>query len=136
MGAWGSGIFGNDTAADWAFALEEANDASFIEGTLAKVLAVGAEYLQASEAEEGLAAAEAVARMKGNWGGRDAYTEPMDKWIEKANIAPSDDLVRKAVAVVERVQSEPSELLELWAEGDEFEAWKAAVTDLRCRLDA
>jgi hypothetical protein len=134
MGAWGAGIFENDTASDWAFGLEGATDASLIERTLTKVLAVGAQYLEARDAEEGLAAAEAVARMRGNWGGRDAYTEPMDKWIETVKIAPGDELVQKALAVVRRVLSEPSELMELWAESDEFDTWKAALEDLRSRL--
>ncbi len=134
MGAWGPGTFENDTASDWAFGLEEATDASLIVRTLAKVLAVGPQYLEAPHAEEGLAAAEAVARMRGNWGGRDAYTEPMDKWIETVNIVPGDALVQKALAVVRRVLSEPSELMELWAESDEFDAWKAALEDLRSRL--
>jgi hypothetical protein len=134
MGAWGPGIFENDTASDWAFGLEGAKDTSLIERTLAKVLAVGDQYLEAPDAEEGLAAAEAVARLTGNWGGRDAYTEPMDKWIEKVHISPGARLVQTAVAVVERVLSQPSELLELWAGSDEFDAWKTALGDLRSRL--
>jgi hypothetical protein len=54
------------------FGLEGVNDTSLVESTLEKVIGVGAEYLQAPEAEEGLAAAETVARMKGQWGREDA----------------------------------------------------------------
>ncbi len=136
MGAWGSGVFENDTASDWALGLEAATDTSLIEGALTKVLEVGSEYLEAPDAEEGLAAAEAVARMTGNWGRRDAYTEPMDRWIERVNITPRDQLVQQAIAVVVRVLSPPSELLELWAEGHEFDAWKTALANLRSRLGA
>jgi uncharacterized protein DUF4259 len=51
MGAWGTGIFDNDTACDWAYGLKETNDLSLIESALDKVLTVGAEYLNASETE-------------------------------------------------------------------------------------
>lgn len=134
MGAWELGIFDNDTASDWAFGLDEVRDTSVIEGALAKVLEVGAEYLEAPAAEEGLAAAEAIARMRGNWGARDTHTELMDRWIEAVNIRPRDELVDDAVAVVARVLAEPSELLELWIESDDFDAWKVALANLRPRL--
>ena len=134
MGAWGSGIFENDTASDWALSLEEARDASLIDETLKTVLSVGGDYLDASVAEEGLAAAEAVARLKGRWGTRDAYTEPMDKWVERYNRPPSVELLRNALSVVDRVLSAPSELLELWEESDDAGAWRASIDDLRARL--
>src|ERR671935_100774 len=70
----------NDTASDWAFGLEGTSDTALIDAALNAVLEVGGEYLEAPVAEEGLAAAETVARMKGQWGVRDAYTEPMDTW--------------------------------------------------------
>jgi hypothetical protein len=38
--------------------------------------------------------------------------------------------------VVDRVLSEPSELLEVWSESEEFDAWKASVANLRARLGA
>ncbi len=133
MGAWGSGVFENDAASDWALGLAEVRDTSLIDDTLAKVTNVGAEYLQGPDAEEGLAAAETVARMKGQWGTRDAHTEAVDRWVERLNRTPSSELVRKAVAVVDRILSEPSELLEMWAESEEFDAWKTSISNLRAR---
>jgi hypothetical protein len=38
MGTWGTGAFDNDTAADWLYALEEVDDLSLIETTIASVL--------------------------------------------------------------------------------------------------
>jgi len=58
MGAWDTTSFGNDTANDWAYGLLESNDFSLIEATLQKVLDFGDEYLEAPEAEEGIAASE------------------------------------------------------------------------------
>jgi|SRR5262245_15364262 len=135
MGAWGSGIFENDTASDWALTLEESTDPSLIADTLKSVLEIGGQYLEAPIAEEGLAAAEAVARMNGQWGTRDAYTEPMDRWIARYNQPPSGELVRNAIAVIDRVLSQPSELLELWTEVDECRSWSASLADLRARLN-
>jgi len=43
-----------------------------------------------------------------------------------------EDIVQAALAVIDRVLSPPSELLELWDEGDASE-WRAAVDELRKR---
>jgi hypothetical protein len=134
MGAWGTGIFDNDTACDWAYDLEEASDLSLIESTLDKVLNVGADYLDADEAQEALAAAEAIARQKGNWGIRDSYTETMDKWVETIRLTPPQALVEKALKAIERLLSGPSELFELWGESEDFTAWEESVKDLSRRL--
>ena len=136
MGAWGTGSFDNDTACDWAYDLKETSDLSLIEGALDKVLNIGGEYLGASVAEEALAAAEAVARLKGNWGIRDSYTETMDRWVETTRLTPPQALVEKALRAIERSLSGPSELLELWGETEEFTAWEESVKDLIKRLSA
>ena len=136
MGAWGTGIFDNDTACDWAYGLEETNDLSLIESALDKVLNIGGEYLDAGDAEVALAAAETVARLKGNWGIRDSYTEAMDKWVETARLTPSQTIIEKALRAIERTLSGPSELLELWGETEDFIAWEESVKDLNKRLSA
>jgi hypothetical protein len=136
MGGWGTGIFDNDTACDWAYGLKETNDLSLIESALDKVLKVGAEYLDAREAEEALAAAETVARLKGNWGIRDSYTEKMDEWVETTRLTPPQALIEKALKAIERTLSGPSELLELWGEVEGFIAWEESVKDLSRRLKA
>jgi hypothetical protein len=35
--------------------------------------------------------------------------------------------------VLDRILEEPSELLDLWQESEEFETWRAAVQDLKAR---
>jgi Domain of unknown function (DUF4259) len=134
MGAWGTGIFDNDTACDWAYELEGQRDLGVIERTLDTVLEIGDGYLEASESEEALAAAEALARLQGHWGVRDSYTETMDAWVETVGLTSPPALVRKAQAAIDRILAADSGLAELWAESDEFEAWKAAVAELRGRL--
>lgn len=83
MGAWGVGSFENDNAVDWTYGLEGKSDLSFIETTLDKVLNWGASYLEAPDAEEAIAAAEAVARLLGRFGVRDAYTTSIDNWVSQ-----------------------------------------------------
>jgi hypothetical protein len=135
MGAWGVGTFDNDTACDWAYGLEEADDFTLVRGTLDRVLTVGGDYLDSDTACEGLAACEVIARLKGKWGVRNPYTETVDKWVEGHASLPYEGLVPLASAVIDRVLMKPSELLELWEEGDATD-WKRAVQDLRGRVEA
>jgi hypothetical protein len=136
MGTWGAGTLDNDTAVDWMYGLGEVGDLSLIEGTLNRALTVGGAYLEAPDAEEALAAAEAVARMLGNFGVRNDYTETMDAWVAYMNRLPPPELVTKAQRIVARIQEPPSELLELWAKNDKSEAWSRSLADLTRRLGA
>ena len=134
MGTWDTGTFDNDTAADWAWTLAEQDDLSLVEAALDAVLAAGDAYLEAPEAEEALAAAEVLARLRGRWGVRNAYTEPVDTWVEAHPLVPPAALVEKAQRAIARVRTPPSELLELWEEaGDDLAAWQAALDDLATR---
>jgi hypothetical protein len=133
MGAWGTGIFDNDTACDWAYELEGQHDLGVIERALDEVLD-GDDAPDADIGEEALAAAEALARLQGHWGIRNSYTERMDAWVETAGLVPPPALVRKAHAAIDRILGADSELAELWGESDEFDGWKAAVAELRGRL--
>jgi hypothetical protein len=133
MGTWGSGAFQNDTAADWAFELETAEDLSPVLLAITGVLQVGDEYLDVDDACCALAACEVVARLKGNWGTRDAYSEPVDLWVEAHPETPRPDLVKGALAAIDRILKPPSELLELWQEED-AEEWIGSVEELRRRV--
>jgi hypothetical protein len=136
MGTWGAGPLDNDTAMDWMYGLGEVADLSLIEGTLDRALACGDAYLDAADAEEGIAAAEAVARLLGNFGVRNDHTRPMDDWVSWMPEKPPLALLEKAWRLVARVQREPSELLDLWAGKGEADAWLRALADLKLRLGA
>ena len=136
MGTWGAGTLDNDTAVDWMYGLGEVGDLSLIEGTLDRALAAGGENLEAPDAEEALAAAEAVARMLGNFGVRNDYTQTMDAWVAYMNRLPPPDLVAKAQRIVARIQQQPSELLDRWTKTDKSEAWSRSLADLTMRLGA
>jgi hypothetical protein len=134
MGAWGSGSFDNDTACDWAYEIEGAEDLSPVEETIAGVLAAGSDYLDTDDACRALAACEVVARLKGNWGKRDAYSKGVDQWVQDHPALPPAELVRDALRAIDRILQPPSELLELWDEGGTNGEWHAAVDDLRTRV--
>jgi hypothetical protein len=136
MGAWDHTTFGNDDACDWGGDLRSRDDLSFVEETLDVVLDAGGEYLEAPEASEAIAAAEVIARLQGHFGIRDAYTESVDQWVAAHPLTVPPALARKAHAALDRILAEPSELLELWAESEDFEQWKAAVAGLRGRIHA
>jgi hypothetical protein len=134
MGAWGTGIFDNDTACDWAYLLEESKDLSVVEAALEKVLAVGPGYLEAPDAEEALAAGEVVARLQGNFSEKNSYTGTVDTWVAENNLGVSPGLARKSLAAIDRILSGPSEIVELWKESDEYGAWKACIDNLKSRI--
>src|SRR5260370_26552304 len=134
MGAWAHDTFDNDTACDWAFGLEKVNDLSLVTGALAGILETGNDYLDSDAACEGLAACEVIARLKGNWGVRNAYTEPVDNWVSAHPIPVSAALAQQAAAVIDRVLSPPSELLDLWGDGKDPQEWHEAVSNLRARV--
>ena len=133
MGAWGTGVFDNDTACDWAYGLEGQTDLGLIERTLDVALA-NDEGLDASDAEEALAAAETVARLQGHWGVRNSYTANVDAWVEKIGLQPSPALARKAHAAIDHVLGETSEIVELWEDSAELDEWKRVVDELRSRI--
>ena len=102
MGVWGTGTFENDTACDWAGDLESATDVSPVVETLARVIEGGDDYLDADAGCEALAACEVVARLKGNWGVRDAYTETLDAWVREHATTPSVEMISQALAAIDR----------------------------------
>jgi hypothetical protein len=131
MGTWDASSFGNDAANDWAYDLESCDDLSHIDATLQRTVATGSDYLEASDAQEAIAAAEVLAWLLGRPTPVDAYTDKVAKWVAAHPIQPPPATRQKALLALERIQHEPSELLELW-EGDAD--WTSSVADLRTRL--
>lgn len=118
MGTWSLEPFGNDTACDWAYDLEESTDLSLIQQAFAKVLAADKEegYVDADDGQEALAALEVVFKLKDKGTQSDSYTEGVDHWVQQhPQPIPQTliDLAQQALAVL---SSEKSELTELWEE--------------------
>ena len=119
MGAWDTGTFDNDTACDWSYRLDECDDLSVVWSAIEEVFR--GEYVDSNVACHALAAAEVVARMKGNWGERSVYSETVDQWVHRHTaIQVPQKLPPRCVEAIERILAPDSELNELWKESESY----------------
>ncbi len=140
MGAWGTGIFDNDPAGDWACELEEA-DFTFVRDSIETVLEEADHYIEVDVGCMGLAACEVVAMLKGNPGAEseDGMTAPalerVNQWVKQNPQTIDDELIQQCLQVVDAVKGKDSESAELWEEAEEdYAQWIQVVDDLRSRL--
>ncbi|MER5205249.1 DUF4259 domain-containing protein [Streptomyces sp. NPDC002825] len=131
MGTWDIGPFDNDTAADFSYRVDEAPEdkrAGVLLAAFREVTTTGEEYLDSDLAVEAIASAALVAAQCP--GGEPVTTS---YGPEKPLPALPAELRPAAVEALDRILTEPSELLELWEESD-GEEWKAGVRRLRAVL--
>jgi hypothetical protein len=133
MGAWAEDAFGNDTACDWAGDFMENPSLDAVKEAIDCVI-TSEEYLDSDVACEGLVACEIVARLKGSWGEKSAYSEEIDKWVESTSTEPSVELVTAAEKAIVRILGEASELQELWGEDGKNEKWHSGMNRLLERV--
>ncbi|MER5363214.1 DUF4259 domain-containing protein [Streptomyces sp. NPDC002785] len=131
MGTWDIGHFDNDTAADFSGHLDAAPQdkrAELIRDALTAAAGT-TDYLDSDEAVVAVAAAALVAaQCPGGEPVTTAYgpDEPLPELpVELRGLA---------VQALDRVVTEPSELLELWSEGGHGEPWKEGIGRLRAIL--
>ncbi|WP_248741612.1 MULTISPECIES: DUF4259 domain-containing protein [unclassified Pseudomonas] len=132
MGTWSIHAFGNDEAADFAIELSESSNLDLIQSALEDVIAAD-EYLEAPEADRGIAAAAVLALLNGQEI-PGALDEALSTWVKSQTTKPSSALLTKAQVVIERVLSENSELAELWIESDEYESWQDGLRLIKASL--
>jgi hypothetical protein len=133
MGAWGVDAFDNDSANDWAYGLNDVDDLSLIESAIDDIVEDEEDYLDADLATDALAACEVLARLLGNAGKHNAFTEKVNAWVAAHPLKPPATLIRRAHKAIDRIAGDESELHELWSESGDA-AWLASVNDLRSRL--
>lgn len=131
MGAWGHGVFDNDSALDWFAEVQEVGvDAVRDALSFVTDLEEG-EYLEVDEASAALAAAEFVAEALGR--GDDRLSgEPM-AWLEAHRAEVGSIGAALARQAVERLFAN-SELRDLWNENGANTPWHIDVRDLIARL--
>ena len=134
MGTWSHEPFGNDTASDWAYDLEEQKDFSLVAQAIQGVLDNGQDYLDADLAVEAIAAVEVLAKALGRGTQTDAYTEKVDAWLASIKAKPSADLLSGAQAALARIMGPDSELKELWEDSEDFENWVSSIKALQTAL--
>ena len=123
MGTWSGEPFGNDTAADFAWELDEQKRWGIVRQALREAIRSEAP-LDADTAVVAIAAAEVVAHGLGRPTQSDSYTESVESFVGRAR-RPSRWLVRDAQRAIAAATSEEGELAELWREEDAQE-WRAA----------
>lgn len=137
MGAWDEGPFDNDTAADWVYEFEDADQAAGlarIQGTLAEVANVGSDvFLDSDAGTEAVAAAEVVAAIRGLAVERSPYNEGALDWVTRTAPAADQALVDLAVSALDRVVAAGSELAELWDVAGST-SWRTSVAARRASL--
>lgn len=134
MGAWGTGLFENDDALDFAGDVVERGGLALVENVLVELLDMGDEYIEAPEAEQALVAAEIVAALAGRPAAE--YPDELAEWLDELDAVPDEALVDTARRTVQRVLTPPSELLELWEEAgeDDYAEWRVGVEAIAARL--
>jgi hypothetical protein len=132
MGTWGIKTFDNDGNSDWLWDLEETDDASLLEESLAPR---SEDYLEAPDGEVILAAAEIINGIKN--GPREGLPDEALDWITAHKNLDVSKLLPKAIRMIDRLLGEKSELKELWQENKEdFPLWLADVNDLKNQLSS
>lgn len=142
MGTWGTGSFENDTAGDWIWELKPPKKSllgklkdpfAYPMAAIDRLLQSDL-YLEASECDEAIAAAECIAAANGS--PPPNPPEELTAWLTSLNgLNPEPAMNEQAIRAVSTIRNnEQSELRELWAESEEVDLWLAAIDDLITRL--
>lgn len=129
MGAWGIGVFENDSALDWIYELNSIKDVSGLQQYFD--LVISQQYAEIDESCFALAAAEVVAALVG----AEATDLPgeVKQWVSDHPLKVSLDQRKTAVQAVDLVLSS-SEAQELWSGADEYNEWRSLLNHLISRL--
>jgi len=132
MGTWSEEPFGNDTAADWAWELDEADSWDVVTDVLQEYL--GDDKTDTGADEVAVAAAAVVAHGAGLALSEAEDTESVEGFLARVG-APPASAVTAARAALDKVGGQ-SELAELWEDADELDEWRATLARVRDALPA
>jgi hypothetical protein len=133
MGAWSAEPFGNDSAADWAWELDDSTDWQVVEDAFREVLDVG-DAIDADVASNAIGAAETVAQGLGRATQDDSFTESVGAFVARVS-RPGAETVRLALAALAAATGPTSELTELWEDSGR-EEWDRANARIAAALTA
>ena len=132
MGAWSHEPFGNDTACDWAYELEESEGYAVIEDAFNQIIEMSTEeYIDADIGCVAHAAAEVLAKSFGRGIEEEDIPEAVEKWLEQNKNKTNPALIPKAIRALKLLTSESSELNELWQESDYYTEWTSNIDELK-----
>ncbi len=130
MGSWNNKPFGNDTALDWFYDLEQSKSPhEMILNTLNKVLQQNES--DSSEEEEAIAAVSIIASsaeepIKG-------CSAEIKSWINISGFSATSELKKLSVKALDHILND-SELHNLWEESDGLVAWEKQLIKLKNEL--
>lgn len=133
MGAWGHGVFDDDTAYD---ALDDLRASSDIVTDMEKYFdaVIGAEYVEYDEGIYALVSAAVIDSVISETGYR-CDDETYCKWIGTLKGVDLVPLREKAIAAIDAVISDDSELKGLWEENEElYHLWREDKLTIQKRI--
>ena len=127
MGAWGTGVFEDDTSCDLLCDALEDDAKKFIQETISSQ---DAEYLEYTEGHAFIVSG-VIADSILNQASYDHETEGFDEWMDQQQPDSLLEFVPDIVTGLKRVISEDSELNELWQENEEeYPEWKSNIEEI------
>lgn len=135
MGAWNYGVFDDDTAYD---ALEDLKASSNIAADMEKYFdaVIEAEYVEYDNGQYALVSAAVIDSVTNKTQYR-CDDETYFQWIETLKYFDFSSLKQKAIAAIDAVLSDRSELKELWEENERlYHTWREDKISMCERLRA
>lgn len=134
MGAWGMGVFDDDTSCD---IIEDAIDeGTSIEALIGKALgASNSEYIEYTECHEIIVAGAMTNALLNEivYPGVDG----LDSWLASQNEDQASQHKANLVVALKKVLSEGSELNELWSENeDDYPTWRGNIESIISGLNS
>ena len=134
MGAWGPGIFDDDTAYDFVGILQDSEDPVQDFKTFFET-AVETDYLEYDDAHAVTVSAAYMDMILNNTVYQSEDEESLQAFRDTHKNLAVASLKPLAVKALQKVVSERSELNELWSENEElYPDWKKNIKDLAARL--
>lgn len=136
MGTWNVGPFDNDDAQDLLDVIRKDSTILSFEAALDKVILTGEDYLEAPEAQQGIAAAGLIAQTKGE------FETKFDANIDSSfmeylrSLRFEAYMYEKSHLCIRRILRDPSELMDLWKDSPQYVNWKLTLESILERLDA
>jgi hypothetical protein len=135
MGAWGVGLFDDDSALDFLEELTQTKDPLGLMNQ-SFTSATASEYLEYDSAQSVLVSAAAMDTLLNGTQHSDDL-EDLDAWVQRNGNLNVATLRPLAVSALRRVLSEGSELRELWSENaNDYPMWRGGIESLVARLDS
>ena len=126
MAAWGTKTFEEDTANDWILELTSSEEPRDF---LIDSLSTDPGYIEADQGSCILAASETLIALLDE--PRTGIPGELVDWVGDNECEDVSDLPEVALAAINKVIGDESELFEIWSESEDFDEWQENVEQMR-----